>query len=1032
VRCVSECLAGWSAVVTTPTIIAPDPINGGFAMIENLHNSNIGIVGGGRFCKIFLKFLHEKNVSERSVSVLGVADINPHAEGLRFARQLGIFTTHDYRELFKLENLQVLIEITDDPALGETIGKTKPEGVQLIDHIEAQAIWSLLRLESEKRQALKELKPQEGVTPTILAHFEKFADRLAKVIKNRNQRYLEIEKELIESERTLAQIIQGSTMPTFVIDKNHIVTHWNKAMERLSGISAEEILGTNRQWISFWETERPSMADLILDQAGEETLSEFYGKSWRKSALIEGGYEAEFFFPNLGPDGRWCWFTAAPLKAPDGTLVGAIETLWDKTEDKNTERDRERHTHLLTETARALAESERTMTQIIQGSTIPTFVINENHFVTHWNRALERLTGYSADDIVGTRNQWRPFYHNQRGTMADVILDQGDEAEIEKLYGAKWRHSSLIEGAYEAEDFFPHFGDSGKWLWFTASPIKAPNGKIAGAIETLWDKTEDKRAEEERDRRTRELSALCSIFTSLNTVEKFDAGILKAIRIMMDFLGADGICIYMQDEDGKYRLRYGYGSSKNACSKISVLGESSIIRQVAENNQFTVHESLPEFCNDEICLLEENKLVSLAYVPIHAEEKKTFGVIRIGSHKAGHFTNDQRDVLTLIGNQIGIAIENAILQEQYIKSEEKYRTLFNCDPHPTFILDIQTHRIRDINQRALDIYGYLREEMVGMHFLELGDSDEELAQALEDISLGKSLLLTKRKHYRKGRQPFFVNINISDAKYGEREVVMASTTDITESVEKETQLIQASKMTTLGQMAAGIAHEINQPLNVIQVCADFFLKMIDRGQPIGEEDLKSMAADIGRNVQRAAAIIQHMRDFARQSGGTRSKIDINDPIRDVFQVLGHQLRVHEVELVLELDPDIPPIMADHNRLEQVFINLVTNAVDAMDEKRSWPEYDKVEKSLRIRSFSENGFVAVTVSDTGVGMSEEVLAKLGEPFFTTKDIGKGTGLGVCISHGIVKDYDGSIEIESKVGEGTTFKLKFPALRPTEEE
>jgi C4-dicarboxylate-specific signal transduction histidine kinase len=322
--------------------------------------------------------------------------------------------------------------------------------------------------------------------------------------------------------------------------------------------------------------------------------------------------------------------------------------------------------------------------------------------------------------------------------------------------------------------------------------------------------------------------------------------------------------------------------------------------------------------------------------------------------------------------------------------------------------------------------------MLGLHFLELGDTDEELAQALEDISLGNSLLLTKRKHYRKGHRPFFVNINISDAKYGESEVVMASTTDITESVEKETQLIQASKLTTLGQMAAGIAHEINQPLNVIQVCADFFLKMIDRGQPISDEDLKSMAGDIGRNVQRAAAIIQHMRDFARQSGATRSKININDPIHDVFKVLGHQLRVHEVELILELDPDLPPIMADHNRLEQVFINLVTNAVDAMDEKRGWPEYDSVEKLLKIRSFLENGFVAATVSDTGIGMSDEVLAKLFEPFFTTKDIGKGTGLGVCISYGIVKDYDGSIEIKSKVGEGTTFKLKFPAARPTEEE
>ncbi|MGW8186812.1 MAG: PAS domain S-box protein, partial [Desulfobacterales bacterium] len=958
-------------------------------MIENLLDSKIAIIGGGRFCKIFLEYLYDKNFVDRSPTLLGVADINPHAEGLLFADSMGIFTTRDYRELYRLENLQVLIEMTDDVSLGDTIQKTKPEGVELIDHIEARAIWSSLQLEREKRQALNELKHNEVVTPSILAHFERFADRLAKVIKKRNARYLEIEKGLIEGERTLSQIIQGSTMPTFVIDKNHIVTHWNKAMERLSGTPAEEIVGTNRQWAPFWEKERPTMADVILGRADEETIRNLYGTSWHKSVLIEGAYEAEYFFPNLGPDGKWCWFTAAPIKAPDGTLIGAIETLWDKTEDKMAEQDRERHTRLLTETARALAESERTMTQIIQGSTIPTFVINENHLVTHWNKALERLTGYSADEMVGTRKQWKAFYRNERSTMADVILDQVDETQIRKLYGTKWRKSSLIEGAYEAEDFFPHFGQSGKWIWFTASPIKAPNGKIAGAIETLWDKTEDKKAEEEREQRTRELSALCSIYTSLNASEKFDEGIHNAIQIVMDFLGADGICIYMLDNDGKYHLRYGFGFSEEACFRIRVLDDSSIIHQVAQSNRFTVYENLPGGCSDEICFLEENKLVSLAYIPIHAEEKKTFGVIRIGSQKPGQFTYGQQDILELIGSRIGVSIENAILQEQYIKSEEKYRTLFNSDPHPIFILDTRTHRIRDVNQRALDCYGYSREEMLGLDFLELSDRDEELAAALEELSLDKSLLFAKRKHYRKGRHPFFVNVNISLAKYGKSEVVIASTPDITESVEKETQLIQASKMTTLGQMAAGIAHEINQPLNVIQVCADFFLKMIDRGQTIGEDDLKSMAADIGKNVQRAAAIIQHMRDFARQSVAARNKININDPIRDVFKVLGHQLRVHQVELVLELDPAIPPIMADHNRLEQVFINLVTNAVDAMDEKQGRPEYGNSEKLLTIKSFAENGYVWVTVSDTGIGMSEEVIGKLFEPFFTTKDIGKGT-------------------------------------------
>jgi len=188
-----------------------------------------------------------------------------------------------------------------------------------------------------------------------------------------------------------------------------------------------------------------------------------------------------------------------------------------------------------------------------------------------------------------------------------------------------------------------------------------------------------------------------------------------------------------------------------------------------------------------------------------------------------------------------------------------------------------------------------------------------------------------------------------------------------------------------------------------------------------------MADDISSNVQRASGIIQHMRDFSRQSDVRRQRININDPIRDVFKVLGHQMRVHQVELQLELDPDIPLILADHNRLEQVFINLVTNALDAMDEKNSRPEYAESEKRMKIQSCSEGGRVTVIVSDTGIGMSEALQHKIFEPFFTTKQVGKGTGLGVSISYGIVKDYAGTIDINSKVGKGTTFKLQFPALK-----
>jgi C4-dicarboxylate-specific signal transduction histidine kinase len=261
-------------------------------------------------------------------------------------------------------------------------------------------------------------------------------------------------------------------------------------------------------------------------------------------------------------------------------------------------------------------------------------------------------------------------------------------------------------------------------------------------------------------------------------------------------------------------------------------------------------------------------------------------------------------------------------------------------------------------------------------------------------------------------------VNISLARYGAGHVVIATTTDITEVVEKETQLIQAGKMTTLGVMAAGMAHEINQPLNVIQVCADFFLKMLKRGAKIEDDDLRSMANDIVANVERATGVIKHVRDFARQSEPVRSKVSINDPIEDVFKVLGHQLKVHEIDVTLDLDPDLPEILAEHNRLEQVFINLVSNAIDAMDEKSNHPDSPNNNMKLTITSILEDGMVTVYV--------EEVKAKLFEPFFTTKKVGKGTGLGVSISYGIVKDYDGNIKIESKVGKGTTFKLTFPAV------
>jgi PAS domain S-box-containing protein len=840
-------------------------------VIREFLGSTIAIVGGGRACKAFLEFLIDDVFADQRPEILGVADINQGADGIRYAGSIGIPTYADYTEFFKLPNLETLLELTNSQAIIETIRETMPPGLRLIDHFEARAIRDYLQVEKVRIESYRELARIKRNPVAVITFVSRLMERMTAIIERRNKRAREIEKELVDKEQALYQIIQGST--------------------------------------------------------------------------------------------------------------------------------------------------------------IPTFVINQNHIITHWNRALEKLTGFSANQMIGTTRQWVPFYESERAAMADVILDQSEEMEIKRLYGTTWRKSTLIDGAYEAEGFFPRLGESGKWCWFTAAPLKSPEGRIIGAIETLWDKTEDKRAEEERERHTAELSAMCSIYAALNAPTGLEERIHVALRELHQLFAADGICIYLIGEDGSYYSTFGYGVSELACRIQPIAGKDSAVHYAGRSRHLVTFDELPAGCRDDIRLLENQALGTIAYIPISSKDKETFGVIRIGSRKPGELSQDLRNVLELVGNRIAITIENAMLQERYIKSEEKYRSLFNSDPNPIFIIQPQTFQILDTNQTAQKCYGYTPNELVGLPFFTLGEEDEaDLRNGFERLEKGQSILFSKKRQYKKGRQPFFVNVNVSRAEYGGQDVLIATTTDITETVEKETQLIQAGKMTTLGTMAAGMAHEINQPLNVIQVSADYILKMLKKEQAVDTAELKTVADDIIANVERATFVIKHVRDFSRQSEIVHSQLNINNPIRDVFKILGHQLKVHQIGVELDLAPDLPPILADHNRLEQVFVNLVSNAIDAIDEKTGHSgDSTNAARRITIRSFSDGDRVVVEVTDTGVGMPEHLKNKLFEPFFTTKKVGKGTGLGTSISYGIVRGYEGSIDIESQPGQGTTFRLTFPQAR-----
>lgn len=367
-------------------------------------------------------------------------------------------------------------------------------------------------------------------------------------------------------------------------------------------------------------------------------------------------------------------------------------------------------------------------------------------------------------------------------------------------------------------------------------------------------------------------------------------------------------------------------------------------------------------------------------------------------------------------------------QAQLQESEGKYRSLFASGPNPIFVLDRETLEILDANSAAEETYLYSKRELVGRPFKELGLFEPPPGGWNRDdsVSLRQPLVVSSKVQYRKkGGRPFYVNVHVCPAVYGGKEALIVATTDITEMVEKDNQLIQASKMKTLGEMSAGIAHELNQPLNAIKMGSEFLEMMVERGQDLCQRDLLEVVQETSCQVDKATGIIQRLRDFGRKSDLSREQISVNQPIRNVLEILGKQLQLQNIEVELDMGERIAPILAHRNRLEQVVFNLLTNARDALNQKSENGD-DGDRRWIHVRTFQKEGRAVVEVSDNGSGIPEAVRSRIFESFFTTKEMGEGMGLGLSISYGIVEDYGGQIRVDSTEGKGTTFVLSFPTV------
>ncbi len=371
-------------------------------------------------------------------------------------------------------------------------------------------------------------------------------------------------------------------------------------------------------------------------------------------------------------------------------------------------------------------------------------------------------------------------------------------------------------------------------------------------------------------------------------------------------------------------------------------------------------------------------------------------------------------------------LENTVNErtEALRESRERYRSLVESTVDAIVTTD-KHGTITFVNKSFEKISGYSRDEVLGTPIWSHYPEGRERAVGVMELlrTQGQVASLEMSLRGRDRVVPIHTSASILRDAQGEERGTLGIFSDMTarrrleaELAEAQANLVQTMKLRALGDLVSGVAHEVNNPLMASSTILHVMKRSTCKADCPNERRLEVLV----RCNERIARIVDHLREFSRQAEMHRRPISINEPIDNALVITGQQLLNMQIEIRKQLDPDLPPVMADANHLEQVFLDIIANARDAMEELE--------QRVLTIRSYSchcdGRPSVVVTISDTGPGIPAEVRDKIFEPFFTTKEVGKGTGLGLAICYGIIEEHGGTIRVEDQPEGGTTLRIALP--------
>ncbi len=406
------------------------------------------------------------------------------------------------------------------------------------------------------------------------------------------------------------------------------------------------------------------------------------------------------------------------------------------------------------------------------------------------------------------------------------------------------------------------------------------------------------------------------------------------------------------------------------------------------------------------------------FIPCRIREHAV-AVLALGKTVDGDFlSSDDVELVQTIAGYVAIALDNSQLYSSLEQKALQVARLKDFSENIVESLNVGVLAVDLLgtveawNSRMEQLIGVARSNAVGRPLSEIlpGELVQEIA------ARGDEEQITGIYKHRLQHQGKSVVLNVSITplvgKSGERIGRLLLFDDVTQRDRMEEQMSQTEKLTSLGLLAAGVAHEVNTPLAVISN----YIQMLAKQMP--EDDPRHTIIDkIVKQTFRASEIVNNLLNFSRTGAGDIANVDLNRVVEETLSLVSHPLKTSRIQVVKQLSEGIPPVRGSANKLQQVFLNLFLNARDAMPSGGM----------LEVRTSGHNGSVEIEVMDTGNGIPREHIHKIFDPFFTTKSSGRGTGLGLSVTYGIIKEHAGKIDVRSTPGRGTSFHVEFPAVR-----